>query len=68
MKYAISAIAVIDQEKMYKRYRDGSVPKWANTVYTHATRLFARLEMSGRRVVQQQEGTQVPAKPLVIEQ
>ena len=40
----------------------------AMRVYTHATRLFARLEMSGRRVVQQQEGTQVPAKPLVIEQ
>src|SRR5690606_30441366 len=40
----------------------------AMRVYTHATRLFARLELSGRRVVQQQDGPHVPPTPLVIEQ
>ena len=38
MKHIISAIAVIVHEKIYSRYSDGIVWKWANTVYIHTTR------------------------------
>lgn len=31
-KYRISATAVSDQEQLYKRYRDGIVWRYANTV------------------------------------
>ncbi len=34
----ISATAVIPQEKLYSRYSEVMVWKYANTVYTHATR------------------------------
>ena len=37
-KYVISAVAVITHEKLYSRYSDVIVRKYANTVYTHATR------------------------------
>ena len=34
----ISAIAVIDQENAYKRYKDAMVPKYTKIVYTQITR------------------------------
>lgn len=37
-QYIISTTAVIPHEKMYSRYKDGIVLKWANTVFTHTIR------------------------------
>src|SRR5690606_28014832 len=47
---------------------DGHGLEAAVRMLAHTTRPRGRIEMRGRRVIEQQEGTQLPAEPVIAEQ